>query len=85
MGGFEVMKTKNMNMKIFRFAIVVIMLPLLTTMKATERMKYNFNSEWRLQVGDFPEAKNAESDDSRYTRVAQVGIFAMIVIKYGYL
>ena len=69
MGGFEVMKTKNMNMKIFRFAIVVIMLPLLTTMKATERMKYNFNSEWRLQVGDFPEAKNAESDDSRWQQV----------------
>ena len=58
-----------MNMKIFRFAIVVIMLPLLTTMKATERMKYNFNSEWRLQVGDFPEAKNAESDDSRWQQV----------------
>ena len=56
-------------MKIFRFAIVVIMLPLLTTMKATERMKYNFNSEWRLQVGDFPEAKNAEFDDSRWQQV----------------
>lgn len=23
-----------------------------------ERKKYNFNSEWRLQVGDFPQAKS---------------------------
>ena len=52
-----------------RFAILVIMLSLLTTMEATERMKYNFNSEWRLQVGDFPEAKIAGFDDSRWQQV----------------
>ena len=32
-------------------------------------MKYNFNSEWRLQVGDFPEASNAEFDDSKWQQV----------------
>ena len=32
-------------------------------------MKYNFNSEWRLQVGNFPEASNAEFDDSKWQQV----------------
>ena len=36
---------------------------------ASERKKYNFNSEWRLQVGDFPEAKKAKFDDSRWKAV----------------
>ena len=34
-----------------------------------ERKKYNFNSEWRLQIGDFPEAKQSQFDDSRWKAV----------------
>ena len=36
---------------------------------ATERKKYNFNSEWRLQVGDSPDAKNPQFNDSRWKQV----------------
>ena len=36
---------------------------------ASERQKLNFNSGWRLHVGDITEAKNADYDDSRWTQV----------------
>lgn len=36
---------------------------------ATERKKYNFNSEWRLQVGDTPKAKQADFNDSGWKQV----------------
>ncbi|MBO7139600.1 MAG: DUF4982 domain-containing protein [Prevotella sp.] len=36
---------------------------------ATERQKLNFNGDWRLQVGDYAEAKNADFDDSRWHQV----------------
>ena len=41
----------------------------LQAQETVERQKLNFNSGWRLQVGDFPEAKNAEFDDSRWQQV----------------
>ena len=34
-----------------------------------ERKKYNFNSEWRLYVGDVPEASQSKFDDSRWKPV----------------
>ncbi|NDV65794.1 glycoside hydrolase family 2 protein [Bacteroides sp. 224] len=34
-----------------------------------DRKKYNFNSEWRLQVGDFPEAKNNSFNDNQWKKV----------------
>ena len=34
-----------------------------------ERKKYNFNSEWRLQVGDFPDAKSTGFDDKGWKQV----------------
>ena len=34
-----------------------------------ERKKYNFNSEWRLQVGDFPQAKKPDFRDSDWKQV----------------
>lgn len=37
--------------------------------QAFERMKYNFNSEWRLNVGDFPEAKNKNFNDEKWKKV----------------
>lgn len=36
---------------------------------ATDRKKYNFNSQWRLQVGDTPDAKNPTYNDSRWKEV----------------
>ena len=42
---------------------------LLTTAEAVERKKCNFNSEWRLQIGDFPDAATTAFDDSRWRRV----------------
>ena len=33
------------------------------------RQKLNFNSAWRLQVGDFPDAVRADFDDSRWRQV----------------
>ena len=34
-----------------------------------ERQKLNFNAEWRLQVGDFPEAAKTDFDDSQWRQV----------------
>lgn len=36
---------------------------------ATERKKYNFNSEWRLQVGDNPEASKPKFNDRGWKQV----------------
>ncbi len=33
------------------------------------RKKYNFNSEWRLQTGDFPGAENNRFDDGKWKKV----------------
>ena len=51
--------------------ILVVMLFATVSLKAeaVERKKLNFNSEWRLQVGDCPDAKNAGFDDSRWRQV----------------
>lgn len=35
----------------------------------TERKKYNFNSEWLLQMGDFPNAHENRFDDSKWTQI----------------
>lgn len=40
-----------------------------TDSHAFERKKYNFNSEWRLQIGDSQEAKNTKFDDSQWKPV----------------
>ena len=56
-------------MKLHRLILLTVFLFLLTTARGVERMKYNFNSEWRLLVGDFPEASNAEFDDSKWQQV----------------
>ena len=56
-------------MKLNRLILLTAFLFLLITARGVERMKYNFNSEWRLQVGNFPEASNAEFDDSKWQQV----------------
>ena len=40
-----------------------------TYTQATERTKQNFNSGWRLTVGDVKEASRPNFDDTRWTRV----------------
>ena len=37
--------------------------------EAVERRKINFNADWRLCVGDYPEAVQADFDDSRWQQV----------------
>ena len=38
-------------------------------MQSVERMKLNFNADWRLHVGDVPEAVETTFDDSRWQQV----------------
>ena len=56
-------------MRLYRPVLLVLSLFLLTTAEAVERKKCNFNSEWRLQIGDFPDAATTAFDDSRWRRV----------------
>ena len=49
-----------MRNKLFLFVFLFAMLAIVDS-HAFERKKYNFNSEWRLQIGDFPEAKQSHS------------------------
>ena len=48
--------------------IALMLVPVMDA-SAAERKKYNFNSEWRLCVGDFPEAAQTGFDDSRWQQV----------------
>lgn len=51
-----------------RLLLVVLLIVTLAIANshASSQKKYNFNSEWRLQIGDFPEAKTTQYDDSRW-------------------
>ena len=56
--------------KVRRTALVCLSLLMLSLpATATERQKLNFNAGWRLSVGDFPAAKDADFDDSRWQQV----------------
>lgn len=48
-----------MRNKLFLFVFLFAVLAIVDS-HAFERKKYNFNSEWRLQIGDFPEAKQSQ-------------------------
>ena len=50
-------------------ALFILMLILTVGVQAVERQKLNFNSGWRLQVGDVAEAEKPEFDDSQWQRV----------------
>ena len=39
------------------------------SVQAVERKKLNFNGDWQLCVGDYPEASKPEFDDSQWQRV----------------
>ena len=54
------------------FAIALLLLTSFNVAARTasvERQKLNFNAEWRLQVGDFPEAAKMDFDDSHWRQV----------------
>ena len=47
----------------------MLMLTVVPMDMVATRQKLNFNSAWRLQVGDFPDAVRANFDDSRWRQV----------------
>ena len=49
--------------------LIYMLLMLAVGVQAVERQKLNFNSGWRLQVGDFAEAMNPEFDDGNWKEV----------------
>ena len=57
-----------MKHKLFLFVFLLTALSVING-QASERKKCNFNSEWKLQIGDFPKAKNAKFDDSQWKQV----------------
>ena len=56
-------------MRLYRSVLLVLSFFLLTTAEAVERKKCNFNSEWRLQIGDPLDAATTAFDDSRWRQV----------------
>lgn len=55
---------------------------------AAERKKYKFNSDWRLQVEDFPQAKQSEFKDDDWEQVTLPRAFneessALVLITAG--
>ena len=57
-----------MKHKLFFFTFLLAILSAINR-QASERKKYNFNSEWKLRIGDFPKAKDAKFDDSKWKQV----------------
>ncbi|MBR6120939.1 MAG: DUF4982 domain-containing protein [Prevotella sp.] len=51
-----------------RFLLFLVLMLTLSA-SAVERVKLNFNADWRLQVGDFTEAVRPDFDDSAWQRV----------------
>ena len=49
--------------------LLLLLLTLVTATHAAERQKLNFNADWRLHVGDVPEAVEAAFDHSDWQRV----------------
>ena len=49
--------------------LVMLLAMVCLTAEAIQRKKFKFNSEWRLCVGDFPEASNPGYDDSQWQPV----------------
>ena len=57
-----------MKHKLFLFVFLLTALSVING-QASERQKYNFNSEWKLRIGDFPKAKDTKFDDSKWKQV----------------
>ena len=57
-----------MKHKLFLFTFLLAILSAIN-IQASERKKYNLNSEWKLRIGDFPKAKDTKFDDSKWKQV----------------
>lgn len=57
-----------MRLKQFFLGLSLVAIAVLNA-HAFERQKYNFNSDWRLQVGDIQNAENPQFDDGRWKRI----------------
>ena len=56
-------------MKLLRTIQFLLLLTLGVSTQAVERKKYNFNSEWRLCIGDFADAEEVNYDDAKWQQV----------------
>ena len=65
------MKTKNCAKggRDFRTIVLLVLLLLGMSTQAVERQKINFNADWRLCIGDYPEAVESTFDDSEWQQV----------------
>ncbi len=52
-----------------KLLLSVLLLAFVFSATATERKKLNFNAGWRLEIGDFADAKNIDFDDDGWKRV----------------
>ena len=52
-----------------RFLLSFALVLVAAAATATERVKLNFNADWRLEIGDVVEARNPGFDDSQWQRV----------------
>ena len=55
-------------LKVLCFWLAMVMVSA-TYSQELVRNKYNFNSDWKLQTGDFQEAKSIDFDDSKWESV----------------
>ena len=51
------------------FSACILMQSVTMTAGTVERVKLNFNADWSLCIGDYPEAVQADFDDSQWQRV----------------
>ncbi len=55
--------------------LLSVLLTMCVSATATERVRLNFNGEWRLQVGDYPQATATDFDDSCWQQVTLPSAF----------
>lgn len=55
-----------------RNILLYLLLMLAMSVQAVERVKLNFNADWRLCVGDYPEAVEASFDDTQWQNALSV-------------
>ena len=56
-------------MKLLRTIQILLVLLFSISTQAVDRKKFNFNSDWKLCVGDIPQVEQSDFDDSRWQRV----------------
>ena len=57
-------------MKQTKIVLLVMLLAMVClTAEAIQRKKFNFNSEWKLAIGDFVDALKPDFDDSQWQPV----------------